>query len=143
FFALDNYNKQMQVWKVPDGSYYVVARYDGRWNTFAGTLSPENGTVEGSDASGTMHGGYAGTFTGSCNSAFGNLGSYDFGGTKSDVMLGTYGAGQTGPTSVFSALSYYCPGYSNLNYSWGWTYQYKNQTWNNFDYGTTGDIVVP
>lgn len=143
---MDNYNKQVQVWQAPDGTFYVVARYDGKWNTFAGALSPGAGVTQDNDATGTFQGGYAGTFTASsCTPTFGNIGTKDFGGTKADIMLGTYGAGQTGPTTVFGWLSTYCSGASDINNasSWGWTYHYRNQAWNNFFYGTTGDIVIP
>ena len=146
YWALDNYNKQVQVWQVSDGTFYAVARYAGDWQTFAGAKSPGAGTVQGNDASGTFQGGYTGTFTAtSCTPTFGNIGMKDYGGTKADILLGTYGAGQTGPTTPFSYLSTYCSGYNNdFNYNnWGWTYHYRNQTWNNFDYGTTGDILVP
>lgn len=144
YWALDNYNKQVQVWQVPDGSFYAVARYDGKWQTFAGALSPGAGVKEGSDAKGTFQGGYTATFTAtSCTPTTGNIGSYDFGGTKADILLGTYGAGQTGSTPSFSYLSY-CTGVAGFTQPhWGWTYHYRSQDWNNYDYGTTGDIVTP
>jgi hypothetical protein len=122
----------------------VVSGYSGKWQTFAGALSPGAGTVQSKDGRGTFQGGYTGTFTAppGFTSAFGNIGTIDYGGTKADILLGTYGAGQTGPTP-FSFLSTYFPGWSGWTYiNWGWTYHYKNQTWNNFDYGTTGDIVL-
>jgi len=145
YWALDNYNKKVQVWQVPGGSFYAVARYVGNWQIFAGALSPGTGKVQGNDASGTFQGGYTGTFTAtSCGPTFGNIGTKDYGGTKADILQGTYGAGQTGPTTPYSFLDEYCNGYSNFHYNnWGWTYHYRNQTWNNFDYGTTGDILVP
>jgi hypothetical protein len=147
YWALDNYNKLLQVWSVPDGSFYAVAKYNGKWHTFEGALSPGAGVVEGNDATGTFHGGYRATFQAtSCSRTFGNVGSYDFGGTKADILLGTYGAGQTGSTTPFNALSTYCPGYdgATFNYiNWGWSYRYRSQAWFNFMSGTTGDIVVP
>lgn len=148
YWALDKYNKHVQVWQAPDGTFYAVARYAGKWQTFAGALSPGAGTTQSKDASGTFEGGYTATFTATsgCTSAFGNIGTFDYGGTKADVLLGTYGAGQTGPTTPFSFLSAYCTdddGFSDFAFlNWGWTYKYRSQTWNNFDYGTTGDIVV-
>ena len=92
-----------------------------------------------------MQGGYFAsfTYTGSLASISKFIGSHNLKGTKADVLLGTYGAGQTGSTNVFSFLDIYFPGYSNFNYfTWGWTYHYKSQTWNNLSIGTTGDIVV-
>jgi hypothetical protein len=148
YWALDKYNKSLQVWKAPDGLFYVVAKYAGKWKTFEGALSPGDGIVESGDASGTFEGGYVATFTFSGdfnpegNKTKGNIGTYDFGGTKEDVLLGTYGAGQTGSPEPFDALELYFPGHQDFTYiHWGWTYHYRNQTWNNFDYGTTGDIV--
>lgn len=145
YWALDNYNRLFQVWQLPDGSFYASGNYNGKWQTFAGARSPGFGFVQGADATGTMHGGWTGTFkAASCTSTFGNVGSFDFGGTKADILLGRYVAGQKGSTTPFSALGTYCPGYSNFNYiSWGWTYRYRGQAWYNFDTGTTGDIVVP
>ena len=68
----------------------------------------------------------------------GNIGSFDFGGTKADILLGTYGNGQTGAPHVFDYLSAYFTGVSGFTYvNWGWTYMYKNQTWRNFSSGTT------
>ncbi len=151
YWALDNYNKRVQVWQDPTNPhlFYVVARYTGNWNTFAGALSPETGATQSQDASGTFQGGYVGTFTatGMVSSpayhTFGNIGTFDFGGTKADVLLGTYGAGQTGPTAGFDWTSTYFAGVSGFTQSqWGWTYHYRGQTWNNYYSGNTGDIVV-
>ncbi|HMK15681.1 MAG TPA: hypothetical protein VK450_02045, partial [Methanomicrobiales archaeon] len=64
YWALDDYNKHVQVWQVPDGSFYAVVRYEGKWTTFANALSPMVGATEGSDAKGTFQGGYIATFTG-------------------------------------------------------------------------------
>lgn len=143
YWAVDNYNKHVQVWQAPDGTFYVVARYTGTWQTFKGALSPGVGEPQSKDASGTFEGGYTATFTASSfTSAFGNIGTKDYGGTKADVLLGTYGNGQTGPTTPFSFTSAYFTGVANFSYiHWGWTYHYRSQTWNNFDYGTTGDIL--
>jgi hypothetical protein len=146
YWALSDYNRHVQVFQAPDGTFYVVARYEGKWQTFAGAISPGVGAVQTKDASGTFEGGYVATFTGTFsagdNKTKGNIGTVDYGGTKADVLLGTYGNGQTGVTPPFSYLDTYFPGYTNFTYiNWGWTYHYKSQTWNNFDYGTTGDIV--
>jgi hypothetical protein len=145
YWALDNYTKQVQVWQVPDGSFYAIATYEGKWNTFAGALSPGAGTALTKDGSGTFFGGWVGTFNAeSCPSPMvaGSLGGKDFGGTQADVLLGTYGAGQVGSPSPFDFLGTYFPGYTNfVQTKWGWTYRYQNQTWSNFYNGTSGDIV--
>lgn len=148
YWALDDYNKHVQVWQAPDGTFYVVARYAGTWQTFAGALSPGEGTPESQDASGTFEGGWVGTFEATemisspAYPTFGNIGTFDFGGSKDDILLGTYGAGQTGPAKPFEWMSVYFTGVSNFKQpQWGWTYHYRSQTWNNFYYSTTGDIV--
>src|SRR5512146_1277210 len=52
YWALADYNKQLQVWQAPDKiTYYVVGRYTGTWRTFAGALSPGFGTAQSQDAS--------------------------------------------------------------------------------------------
>lgn len=144
YWALSSYNKVVKVWQVPDGSFYAVVRYTGQWTTFDGALSPGLGVEEPSDGSGTFEGGYAATFTApKVTPASGYIGTFDLGGTKADVLLGTYGAGQTGPTTLFSWLDTYFPGYAGFNYvDWGWTYHYKSQAWYNYASGTTGDVVT-
>ena len=148
YWAIDNYNRQIQVWQIPDGSFYAVAKYEGKWQTFAEVPSPGNTGTASKDASGTFHGGYVATFNGTLKadptlSVNGNIGTFDYGGSKADVLKGTYSAGQTGPTNIFSWINTYFTGVSNFSQpNWGWTYNYKEQTWNNYDYGTTGDIVV-
>jgi len=151
YWALDNYNRHIQVWQDPTEPtmFYAVARYDGKWKTFAGALSPGAGVEQSKDAFGTFHGGYLATFTATGivtepdYKQFGNIETFDYGGTKEDVLLGTYGNGQTGVTPPFNWLSTYFEGVSEFTQPrWGWTYQYRSQTWNNFDYATTGDILV-
>ena len=135
YWALDNYNKSVQVWQVPGGSFYAIARYEGKWNTFAGALSPQNDVPFTKDGSGTFHGGYIATFTAdSCTSTFGNVGVYDFGGTQVSVL------GGVDATPTLDWTSYF-PGFASFNQTqWGWTYKYQNQTWNNFYSGNSGDI---
>ena len=148
YWALDSYNKQVHVWQAPDNTFYAVARYAGQWQTFTGALSPQAGTAESKDASGTFQGGYIATFTGTLNptpiySTFGNIGTFNFGGTISDILLKTYSAGQTGPITPFSYLSTYFSGVSGFTENqWGWVYHYRSQAWNNFAAGSSGDIVV-
>ncbi len=150
YWALDDYNRHVQVWQTGPTSFYVVGSYTGEWHTFAGALSPMAGVTQGADASGSMEGGYTGTFdyAGVVNpdgrASMGNIGVYDFGGTKVDVLLGTFGAGQTGPTTAHSVLADYFPGYPGVTYiDWGWTYGYQDQVWVNAMAGSSGDVVIP
>jgi hypothetical protein len=143
YWALGSYNKSVQVWMTADNNCYATVRYEGKWQTFTGALSPGAGVLETKDVSGTFEGGYTATFTCTgCTPTKGNIGTFDFSGTKADVLLGTYGAGQTGATPTLDWTSVYFTGLSGFTYvNWGWTYKYQSQRWNNFDYGTTGDIL--
>lgn len=148
YWALDNYQKTVQIWQAPDGTFYVVARYIGTFTTFPGALSPMAAIPETATATGTYQGGYVAEITGTLKASpsyatHGSLGSFDYGGTVTDIQLGTYGSGQTGDTTPFSYVSAYfspAPSFSYIN--WGWTYNYHGQTWNNYQSGNSGDIVV-
>ena len=63
YWALDSYNKQIQVWDMHDGTFYAAVQYEGKWNTFATALSPGAGVAQTKDAFGTFQGGYEATFT--------------------------------------------------------------------------------
>jgi len=146
YWALDTYLKTVQVWQDPNvlTNFYVIATYLGLFQTFKGALSPEAGTLEPCNGIGVMQGGYFASFTATgftLESGF--VGTYNFGGTKADILLGSYGAGQTGDlTATFSWTSYFT-GYSDFSYiNWGWTYYYGSQTWVNALSGSYGDIIT-
>jgi len=148
YWALDKYSKHIQIWQTSNDAFFAFVNYDGTFQTFNGAKSPMNGITETKDATGDMKGGYIATFNGVFNSnaaypTHGFIGAFDFGGTKNDILKGTYGAGQVGDTNPFSYLSAYFSSYSNFNQpKWGWTYTYKNQVWRNFYNGSSGDIVT-
>jgi len=157
YWALDSYIKTVQVWQDPNvpSNHFVTSTYLGLFQTFAGALSPQNGVVEPKGGAGILTGAYFGqfTFTGTISSlkTSGYIGLYNYGGTKADVLKGTYGAGQTGdPPTAFSWLSTYFPGYTSFTYlsspsltgGWVWTYHYFGQTWVNAASGSSGDIVT-
>lgn len=86
---------------------------------------------------------FSGTFNPGTQKTEGKIGKFDYGGSKEDVLLGTYGAGQDGATTPYSFVDAYFPGWGGWALmNWGWTYRYRSQPWNNYDYDTTGDIVV-
>ena len=135
-WALDNLNRHVKIWQTADGSYYVIAKDNGKWNTIAGVTSPGDQAVpEGADATGTVHGGYTATFTAPAivGAKNGNLGTFDYQGD----FLGT-------PPVVFDWLGTYFPGNSGLTYvDWAWTYIFQGQKWVNAMAGNSGDIVIP
>jgi hypothetical protein len=150
YWALDSYCKTVQVWQDPNvpTNFYAIVTYNGAWQTFKGALSPQAGVLETKNAAGCMQGGYFASFTAnSVTSKFGYAGTFNNGGTKADILLGKYGAGQTGGSPTFDWTSKYFTGFANFNYiNWGWTYSYgcgkQSQTWVNSASGNTGDIVV-
>ncbi|HEV2193772.1 MAG TPA: hypothetical protein VGR54_09165 [Nitrosopumilaceae archaeon] len=144
YWALDNYEKHIKIWQTSLGNFYVVTNYEGTWQTFAGALSPGAGVAESKDASGCFEGGYvatfSGTFTPGDHSTHGDIGTFDYGGTKADILKGS---GQIGNPPHFSYLDTYFSSTSNFNYiNWGWDYHFDSQLWHNFSTGSYGDIIV-
>lgn len=151
YWALDSYTKEVRVWQVPAGTFYAEVRYEGKWKTFKNAASPGLGMTQERDDSGPMKGGYvatfafAGAFNPGAQKIKGYIGKYDLGGTKTDILTGS--TAQTGPTTPFSVLTAYFPGYNNFVYqSWGWTYTNESrdadQNWYNFDRASIGDILT-
>ena len=176
YWAMDNYVKTVQVWSLGSNTYEVVATYKGTFTTYNNALSPQAGTPEVTGANGvtgTLYGEYVATFTApSFNPnnlpAYGNLGTYNFGGTVADIQLQTYANqhytpyGQATPAigKPYDVFNAYFPGYGTSDYGpgtldyvyWGWTYNLAptsgsgtpsaNSVWNNNAASNTGDIVV-
>jgi hypothetical protein len=151
FWALQNYTRHVQVWRLPDGSFSWESRYEGMWTTFAGALSPGAGVAQAVDGSGTFAGVLNGTFTSSPYvPVCGYLGRHEAGGTEADVLLGTYGGGQTGAPNAWSPGDTYFPGAAADDWgSWvttafSFTYRYRHQTfvWDAWTGAGTGDIVM-
>ncbi len=150
YWALDTYEKTVQVWSLGSDQYEVVATYSGTFTTFHGALSPMTGTVEPATETGTLHGEYIATFTATSFNpnnlvAYGTISNGNLGGSQTDILKGTY-ALQTGNPYTYDVFSLYFPGYTNFNYvSWGWIYTISSGTslvWNNNSAGNTGDIVT-
>ncbi|MDV3243919.1 MAG: hypothetical protein LYZ66_01940 [Nitrososphaerales archaeon] len=144
YWALDHYTKHVQVWNTGGENHYAFIAYDGGYKTFAGALSPQNGVTETRDIAGNFNGFLEFTFTATSNTPFsGNIPTKDYGGTVSDLLLGSYGNGQTGPTNVFAWTSVYFTGFGGevvLNFAF---YYYMGNTlgWTNAASGSSGDIV--
>lgn len=181
YWALDTYTSTVNVWLLRAGPnvgyYYWEHTYSGVFQAPQGALSPgETGTTanmvpEPAAGYGAFSGGDWGyisstleTFTPSTYPTSGNLGAMNYGGTTADLLLGTYGAGQTGATTPYSWYTTYFapadPSYANLIYgddgnAWGFVYTLNThfQTnpyggsdsvnqWCNFGAGAYGDIVT-
>lgn len=141
YWALDNYNKTIQVWLQTDGIYYAVVGYIGKFNTVAGATSPGALAIKEGTGTGALKGSYTATFTADGLKAGlknGNIGTFDFGGTAQDVLA------NGGNVNAYSWLGTYFTGADNFNYiDWTWTYKYQSQTWVNSSSGNTGDVVIP
>jgi hypothetical protein len=164
YWALDNYQKSIVVWETTDlTTFCALVQYAGTFQTFAGALSPQNGVTELRDGSGGMNGGYAWAFTATLLSTptkpvSGFIGTFNFGGTKKDILLGSYSAPQTGNlTPVDWTTFYFSSGsVSTFNPSvWAWTYTLGTglgfgrftkagygDMWVNANGGSLGDIVT-
>jgi hypothetical protein len=148
-WALEDYTRHVQVWRMPDGSFSWASQFEGKWTTFPGALSPGAGVPQAADGSGKFEGVLNGTFTSSSYiPVCGYLGRHDYGGTKADILLGTYD-GQTGATPSFS-LDPYFPGAAAANWSswittaFSFTYRYKHQTfvWDGSTGTGAGEILT-
>jgi hypothetical protein len=127
-WAVDEYNKHIQVWDLTGGKFYVDVKYVGSFTTVAGASPNANvtsGTVaEGID--GNMEGGYQATITGTLQTGIktkGNLGQFVYPNLP-DWLGQFFGAGAT-----FEYIW------------WGWQYHTaQNGTWVNASTGNSGDI---
>jgi hypothetical protein len=145
YWALDHYDKHVQVWEISEGLFYGFITYDGGYHTYAAALSPQAGTPESHDIAGNFNGFLEFTFTAVVSTPFsGNIPTQHYGGTVADILLGSYGNGQTGPTSVFQWTSVYFGGFGTEHDSnWAFYYYQGNHLgWTNAFGGSSGDIVV-
>ena len=165
YWALDTYQKSIYVWQMPPTgpgtTFCALVQYSGDWQTFAGALSPENGVTQPNDGNGPMSGGYvSGTFTGiyhPTKPTSGFIGSFDYGGTKADILKGTYSMQNVGgsPHNVDWTTFYFTGGVLTgfAEPTWGWIYTQGNgvgygNLWANIapsgypGTGSFGDIVT-
>lgn len=158
YWALDHFKEHLTVWKLSDGSFYALKKYDGIFVVPTGGTNPGNGTKTQTESSfGTIDGGYVATFTGTftpgTNPTSGYIGTFNYGGTMSDILLKTY-ASQIGAPNSYDWESAYFTGGSAVDEShWGWSYKLDpelqsstsaNQwcNYNSVDGGNSGDILT-
>jgi hypothetical protein len=167
YWALDNFVESFVIWQNNDttpNTFCALDQYSGTWKTFAGALSPQNGVEEPNGASGSMNAAivkiFTGTFLGpyckatktyTCSGTYsakpttGNIGSFNLGGTKSQILLGTYTKQKAfNPTSF---LTFYFKTPSIISEpAWSWVYALGNgvgygNMWVNDLTGSFGDIL--
>jgi hypothetical protein len=138
YWALDYYHVSLNVWFIKNtvggytaNSYYALKAYSNAVFVSAnGAVSPQNGYTENDSAFGTWSGAYNATLTGYSFSpgttpTSGFLGTKNYGGTTKDLLLGTYGSGQTGSTNNFDWVSTYFTAGATASFSeptWGFVY---------------------
>lgn len=152
YWGLDSFTKTVTVWNTAvSGTDVVYVGYSGTFCTYAGALSPSAGITEPSDGCGTMTGAYNGTLiTSSGPTSTSSPSTVDAGGSKADILKGTY-AKQTGNApNQLDWVSTYFPGATFNQLDWSWTYSLPNGAnggtqWINQATdlgGNSGDIVT-
>lgn len=158
YWALDHFKEHLKVWKLTDGSFYALKKYDGIFAVPTGGPNPADGShTQTESAFGKIYGGYVATFTGTftpnTNPTSGNIGTFNFGGTMSDILLKTY-ASQTGAPNPYDWTVAYFSVVDNFDQPhWGWSYkldpQFQSSTsinqwcnYNSADGGNSGDILT-
>ncbi|CUR51829.1 exported protein of unknown function [Nitrosotalea devaniterrae] len=156
YWALDHFKEHLKVWQLANGTFYALKSYDGIFVTPAGGLDPGTGThLQNESSFGEITGGYVstmvGTFTPGANPTNGNIGTFNYGGTMTDILHNTYGS-QTGAPDAYDWTSAYFSNTGNFNeIHWGWSYkldpEFQSSTsanqWCNYnvaDGGNSGNI---
>ena len=154
YWALDNFTQSIAVWREPNGTYlndtyFIVGLDQGTWQTFAGVGSPQRGLGEAFDGSGSMSGGFIATVNKGVTFAptkalSGFLGSFNLGGTKSNILSNVAPNGTVSSSSLRFWTAFYfnstVNAFDNI-WNWGWQYDYIGQErWCNTLQTTSGDI---
>lgn len=133
YWALANYTRNIRALSMGGNTYLLFVQLNGTWSTFAGAVSPNNLTKEPINGSGPFSINYTAVQAGILNSsaqAYGYIGSFDMGGSASDILKGYY-RNQTGSNpNAFSWTARYFNFNGNLNAT-GYTavFRYGNQTY--------------
>jgi hypothetical protein len=107
FWALDTWYFTDTFWQEPNGTFFFHLNVVGIWTTFAGALSVGQGVTEPKNGSGLLllafSGQFTSTFVPGSRPTSGFIGVFNAGGTKSDILLGSYAAGQLGNNAWFNS----------------------------------------
>jgi hypothetical protein len=164
YWAMDTYTSVLNVWEITAGAYagdyYFTQTFSGDFQTPQGATSP-NGTSELASGYGTLLGAEIGNITGATftvspgNLTSGNMGDLNYGGSVADLLLGSYGNGQTGDSNAYNWYATYFGNSGSITYNWGFDYNlnaefttnsnggsHSANQWCNWDTGADGDIVT-
>lgn len=138
YWAVDNYNKNIQVWTTSDPAVFCArVLYLGQFTGVAGYSPGGTGTLAGGEK-GSFEGGYWATITNASLKSTpgwkmrGNVGSFDY---ACHAASGTCDA-------AVNWLAQYFDSYTFTYNWWGWTYHAgRNGAWVNSSDGNQGDIV--
>jgi hypothetical protein len=135
YWAFDEFNRTIQMWKQADGKYCAVVRFSGKFDAQAGAMSPgATGPLTGEE-DGTFEGGYWAIIDGTLFSApvwktRGNVGKLDYNCTLNGSCAG-----------YVSWLDQYFSDVSSFDQPWwGWVYHGVRNSWVNSSDGNSGDV---
>lgn len=136
YWAFDDINRQIQVWKNSENEYCALIQNQGKFDGQEDQKSPGNtGTLTGNE-DGTFQGGYRAKIVGAMK---------EDPGWKTNGSVGThdYNCDITGDCTNYINWvdQYFGPSYIFSYEWWGWTYNYKNKSWVNSSDGNSGDII--
>jgi hypothetical protein len=137
-WAVDAFNKTLQIWDEGGGTFCVLTSYNGSFVT-TGPHSPNNSTLPlDGGITGSMSGGYTGHLTGATFSPNGLL--------ATNGNIGTFDCGNTvqcpGAADWVTAYFGSTPGSGLVQSYWGWIYHTaQNGTWINQTPTNSGNIT--
>jgi hypothetical protein len=109
YWAILNYSKNVQAYSAANGTYNATIVSTGTWSTVKGARSPATGIIEPTNGTGRFFMVYHTTIVYAAPNASkkseGVIGSYDFGGSASDLLRSEYN--QTGPRTPFNWVTSY------------------------------------
>ncbi|MGH2535490.1 MAG: hypothetical protein ACRDJW_24790 [Thermomicrobiales bacterium] len=136
-WAIDNYNRHIQVWELEDGVYCAILQYHGQFISVGGTPGPAGTGTLSAGVTGTIHGGARIIFSGTWKAepladTRGHIGTFDY---ECD------GTGFCGNLVDWRTL--YFDGLTANSFQWwGWIYHAGNNgTWVNASEGNQGNIT--
>jgi hypothetical protein len=152
YFALDSGLYSITAWQAPDGSFYALELYGGGYQTYQGVPSPVAGTPEPRTGFGPwiqadfFH--ITGTFTPGSMVTHGYIGVVNAGGSKTDVLNGTY-ANQNGNARGIDLSFGYFNNYTGANFadlhddlSWDYLYLPNGAEYCGYDNEITSQLSV-
>lgn len=136
-WAIDKYNRHIQVWSTGDDTYCALVSYEGKAKAVAGQTGPGGSQTIGTGVVAEMEGGYRAAFSGTLNpnpvwKTKGSIGSFDYG---CDI------SGACGTRPSWLSAYFTGAGGSFNQVWWGWFYDAEEHgIWLNSSDGTYGNI---